>query len=361
MKNSLAGAFVFSLTVSLLAMSSAPLAAQIQTEVPAVVLSAKPITVDHIQIHGTALEGNLEGDAVDRDAFVFLPPSYQKEKHRRYPVVYALHGYSIGAEQWTHEIHVPQTIEGAFAQGAREMIVVLPDSKTIHNGSMYSSSVTTGDFENYIAHDVVAYIDAHYRTIPERSSRGLVGHSMGGYGATRIGMKHSDVFGSLYIMSPCCLAPRPPGPPNPELEKTLEAVKTPEDSAKLPFFARAQIASAAAWSPDPKNPPLYLDLPTKNGAPQLDVLAKWAANAPLDFIDQYIGNLRQYHAIFIDVGDQDGLRADTTRLHEALDKYGIANGFEVYHGTHTSAVADRFQNHVLPFFSKNLCAAKDCR
>ena len=237
MKNSLAGAFVFSLTVSLLAMSSAPLAAQIQTEVPAVVPSAKPITVDHIQIHGTALEGNLEGDAVDRDAFVFLPPSYQKEKHRRYPVVYALHGYSIGAEQWTHEIHVPQTIEGAFAQGAREMIVVLPDSKTIHNGSMYSSSVTTGDFENYIAHDVVAYIDAHYRTIPERSSRGLVGHSMGGYGATRIGMKHSDVFGSLYIMSPCCLAPRPPGPPNPELEKTLEAVKTPEDSAKLPFFA----------------------------------------------------------------------------------------------------------------------------
>ena len=361
MKNSLAGAFVFSLTVSLLAMSSAPLAAQIQTEVPAVVPSAKPITVDHIQIHGTALEGNLEGDAVDRDAFVFLPPSYQKEKHRRYPVVYALHGYSIGAEQWTHEIHVPQTIEGAFAQGAREMIVVLPDSKTIHNGSMYSSSVTTGDFENYIAHDVVAYIDAHYRTIPERSSRGLVGHSMGGYGATRIGMKHSDVFGSLYIMSPCCLAPRPPGPRNPELEKTLEAVKTPEDSAKLTFFARAQIASAAAWSPDPKNPPLYLDLPTKNGAPQLDVLAKWAANAPLDFIDQYIGNLRQYRAISIDVGDQDGLRADTTRLHEALDKYGIANGFEVYHGTHTSAVADRFQNHVLPFFSKNLCAAKDCR
>ena len=361
MKNSLAGAFVFSLTVSLLAMSSAPLAAQIQTEVPAVVPSAKPITVDHIQIHGTALEGNLEGDAVDRDAFVFLPPSYQKEKHRRYPVVYALHGYSISAEQWTHEIHVPQTIEGAFAQGAREMIVVLPDSKTIHNGSMYSSSVTTGDFENYIAHDVVAYIDAHYRTIPERSSRGLVGHSMGGYGATRIGMKHSDVFGSLYIMSPCCLAPRPPGPRNPELEKTLEAVKTPEDSAKLPFFARAQIASAAAWSPDPKNPPLYLDLPTKNGAPQLDVLAKWAANAPLDFIDQYIGNLRQYRAISIDVGDQDGLRADTTRLHEALDKYGIANGFEVYHGTHTSAVADRFQNHVLPFFSKNLCAAKDCR
>src|SRR6185312_16739598 len=165
-------------------------------------------------------------------------------------VVYALHGYSIGAEQWSHEIHVPQTVEGAFALGAHEMIVVLPDSKTAHNGSMYSSSVTTGDFENFIAHDVVAYIDAHYRTLPDRASRGLVGHSMGGYGATRIAMKHPDVFGSVYIMSPCCLSPRAAGSPGGEIEKSLEAVKTPADSASLSFFARAQLASAAAWSPD---------------------------------------------------------------------------------------------------------------
>ena len=319
---------------------------------------AKPVTVEHIKIHGKSLEGNLEGDAVDRDVLVFLPPSYNADKHRRYPVVYAMHGYSIGAEQWSHEIHVPQTIEGAFAQGAKDMIVVLPDSKTVHNGSMYSSSVTTGDFENFIAHDVVAYIDAHYRTIPNRMSRGLVGHSMGGYGASRIGMKHSDVFGSLYIMSPCCLSPR--GAPNPEISKALEAIKNPSESASLPFGARAQLASAAAWSPDPKNPPLYLDLPTKDGVPQPDVIAKWAANAPLAFVDQYIANLRQYHAIAMDVGDQDNLRFDAGKLHDVFDKYGIANTFEIYHGTHTSAVADRFQNHVLPFFSKNLCSTNSC-
>jgi S-formylglutathione hydrolase FrmB len=334
---------------------------QVQTEVPPVIDGAKPVTVERIKVHGKSLEGNLEGDAVDRDVIVFLPPGYQKEKHRRYPVVYALHGYSIGAEQWTHEIHVPQTIEGAFAQGAKEMIVVLPDSKTVHNGSMYSSSVTTGDFENFIAHDLVAYIDAHYRTLPNRMSRGLVGHSMGGYGASRIGMKHPDVFGSLYIMSPCCMSARGAGPANPEAEKALEAVKTPEDSAKLPFFLRAQLASAAAWSPDPKNPPLYLDLPVKDGVPRPDILAKWAANAPLAFVDQYIGNLRQYRAIAMDVGDQDGLRIDTGKLHDILDDYGIANSFEIYHGTHTSAVADRFQNHVMPFFSKNLCFERNCQ
>jgi enterochelin esterase-like enzyme len=340
------------------------LTAQVRTNIPEVVLGAKPDTVEHIKIHGTSLEGNLEGDAVDRDVIVFLPPRYAKEKARHYPVVYALHGYSIGAEQWTGEIRVPQTIEGAFAQGAKEMIVVLPDSKTIYNGSMYSSSMTTGDFENFIAHDVVAYIDAHYRTIPDRNSRGLVGHSMGGYGASRIGMKHSDVFGALYIMSPCCMSPMVGGGPGPadrmkEMaianEKKIAGAKSPADAAALlPGFGAAQLATAAAWAPNPKNPPLYLDLPTKDGVPVPEIQAKMIANSPLAFVDQYIGNLKQYRAIAMDVGDQDGLRIDAGKLHDIFDSYGIANSFEIYSGTHTSAVADRFQNHVMPFFSKNL-------
>ena len=91
------------------------------------------------------------------------------------------------------------------------------------------------------------------------------------------------------------------------------------------------------------------------------MLAKWAANAPLAFMDQYVGSLRQYRAIAIDVGDQDGLRADTAKLHEALDTYGVAHRFEVYPGTHTSRVADRFQNHVLPFFGRSLCFEAGCR
>jgi enterochelin esterase-like enzyme len=335
--------------------------AQVKTEVPPVEPAAKPVAVEHVKVHGASLEGNLEGNSADRDVFVFLPPGYATEQGRRYPVVYALHGYSIGAEQWSKEIHVPQTIEGAFAQGAREMIVVLPDSKTVHNGSMYSSSATTGDFEQFISRDLGAYIDAHYRTLAARASRGLVGHSMGGYGASRIGMKHPDVFGALYIMSPCCLSARRAGPANPESEKALDAVKTPADSAKLPFGLRAQLASAAAWSPNPKKPPLYLDLPSENGTVRQDVIAKWAANAPLAFVDQYIGNLKQYKAIAMDVGDQDGLRAGAGQLHDAMDKYGVPNTFEVYPGTHTSAVAVRFQNFVMPFFSKNLCAASGCK
>ncbi|MEN2789168.1 alpha/beta fold hydrolase [Sphingomonas oligophenolica] len=331
-----------------------PATAQVATSVPDPVMGAKPVTIERIKVHSPAIEGNLEGESADRDVLVVLPPSYAKSPHRRYPVVYALHGYSIGAEQWIREIHVPQTIEGAFANGAKEMIVVLPDSKTIHNGSMYSSSATTGDFETFVSRDLVAYIDAHYRSIADRKSRGLVGHSMGGYGASRIGMKHADVFGALYIMSPCCLSPREPGQFDAKAGAELEGVKSLDEATKLSWGQRAQLATAAAWSPDPLNPPLYLDLPTRNGAVQPDVLAKWAANAPLAFVDQYIGNLRRYRAISIDVGDQDGLRFDAKKLHEVLDTYRIANSFEIYSGTHTSAVATRFQNYVMPFFSQNL-------
>jgi len=357
--------------ITLAVVSGSILAAQVQTIVPEVVSGAKPVTVERIKIHGAALERNLEGEVVDRDAIVFLPPSYQKDVKRRYPVVYALHGYSIGAEQWSHEIHVPQTVEGAFAKGSQEVIVVLPDSKTVYNGSMYSSSPTTGDFENYIARDVVAYMDAHYRTIPSRQSRGLVGHSMGGYGASRIGMKHPEVFGALYIMSPCCMSPMAGGGPGPAdqmkeraiaSEKKVADAKSPADlAAQSPGFAAAQYATAAAWAPNPKNPPLYFDLPTKDGVPVPEIVAKFTANSPLSFVDQYIGNLKQYRAIAMDVGDQDGLRFDATKLHTIFDNYGIANSYEIYSGTHTSAVADRFQNYVLPFFSKNLCFTVDCR
>jgi enterochelin esterase-like enzyme len=333
--------------------ASAAAFCQANTPAPDVVPGARPVRVERIKIHGRSLEGNLEGNAVDRDALVLLPPSYDSAPTRRYPTVYALHGYTIGAEQWSKEIHVPQTIEGAFAKGARELIVVLPDSKTLHLGSMYSNSATTGNFEDYVAHDVVAYMDSHYRTIPDRSSRGLVGHSMGGYGAARIGMKHSEVFGSLYIMSPCCLSPRDAAVPfNGSGYEALAAVKTAADLEKLPFGLRAQLAVGAAWSPNPKNPPLYMDLPV--GENEKMVLAKWAANAPLAFIDQYIGNLREYRAIAMDVGDQDELRVDTGKLHALLESYGIANRFEIYSGTHTSAVAFRFQNYVIPFFSENL-------
>ena len=138
------------------------------------------------------------------------------------------------------------------------MIVVMPNAYSKYGGSMYSSSVTTGDWEMYIAEDLVAYMDSHYRTIPERGSRGLAGHSMGGYGAVRIGMKRPDVFSSLYIMSACCLInnpfPAPPANSNQNIQKALAGALQidrrvvgcvfPQSEESTALFRRADEATA---------------------------------------------------------------------------------------------------------------------
>jgi S-formylglutathione hydrolase FrmB len=221
---------------------------------------------------------------------------------------------------------------------------------------MYSSSVTTGDWETYVARDLVAYIDSHYRTIASRRSRGLAGHSMGGYGALRIGMKRPDVFSSLYLMSSCCLNASltfDPGRMAPsEAIKTREAAE--EAGRGRGFGPSVNLAEGAAWSPNPNNPPLYLDLPVKDGKLQPDVVAKWAANAPLAMLDQYITNLKMYDAIAIEIGAKDSLFAANKQLDEAMTAFGVAHGYEEYDGDHTNRVFERVEQNLLPFFSKHL-------
>ena len=310
--------------------------------------------VQRIQVHGKGLEGNLEGDSPDRSVAVYLPPSYKSSGTRRYPVVYLLHGFTDSVDQWwgvkPHFINVPVLVDQALNAGVKEMIIVMPDAFTRYQGSMYSNSVTTGDWEDYIARELVAYIDAHYRTLADRTGRGLAGHSMGGYGALRIGMKYPEVFSSLYLMSPCCLAAGG-GRPNTK----AEAIHDPADVAKADFFTKAVFASAAAWSPNPRNPPLFLDLPFKNGAMQPQILAKWAANAPLAMIDQFIPNLREYKAIGMDAGTKDQPIAGTVEtLDGVLNDYAIGHAYETYDGNHINRVAERLERRVLPFFAANL-------
>ena len=164
--------------------------------------------VEKISVHGASLEGNLEGNSADRTVYVLLPPSYDSAKARRYPVVYFLHGYQTKAEQIMGWGPMEQRYEAAMKATGREWIVVVPDSFTKQSGSMYSDSVTVGNFETFTTRDLVAYVDGHYRTIAKRESRGLAGHSMGGYGTLRLGMKHPEIYSALYAMDPCCLRPR---------------------------------------------------------------------------------------------------------------------------------------------------------
>jgi S-formylglutathione hydrolase len=314
-------------------------------------------TVEKITVHGRALEGNLEGDSADRDVMVYLPPSYKTEPNRRFPVVYLLHGFTDDTDHWwgvvPHFVSVPKSMDKALASGAtKEMILVMPNAFTRYFGSMYSSSVTTGDWETFVARELVAYIDGHYRTMATVASRGLAGHSMGGYGTIRIGMKHPDVFSSIYAMSACCLAPTLGF--DTERGRKAEAVKSPDEVKGLDFMMKATFASAAAWSPNPKNPPLYLDVPTKDGTPRPEVLARWIANAPLTMLDQYILNLRALKALAFDVGTKDFLLNDSKSLAASLAAYDVPHTYESYDGDHINGVANRLETKVFAFFSKQL-------
>lgn len=316
-------------------------------------------TLERITVRGTALEGNLAGDDPDRPVSVYLPPSYETSPDRRYPVIYVLHGFTDSDLAWfgwrDHFVNVPAAMERALDDGtAHEAILVMPNAFTAYEGSMYSNSVTTGDWETYVAEELVAYIDENYRTIPERASRGLTGHSMGGYGTVRIGMKRSDVFSSIYAMSPCCLEPNlEPGGPNME---QLEGIETVEEVQEADFLTKAMFASAAAWSPNPHDPPLFVDLPTENGEVRPDVVARWVANAPLAMLHQYVPALRSFTAIGLDAGAQDGSITEATReLSQLLTWYEIEHAAEIYDpGNHISHVDERVEQHVLPFFSEHL-------
>jgi enterochelin esterase-like enzyme len=325
---------------------------------------ARPIArtgkIERVTVHGKALEGNLEADSPDRDATVYLPPSYLADQARRFPVVYLLHGYGGRDDTFTARLASLQESGDrlAAAPGFSEAIVVTPDAFTLHKGSMYSNSATTGDWERFIAEGLVAYIDGHYRTLASRTSRGLAGHSMGGYGALRIGMKRPDVFMSLYIMSACCLGAN--RDPRPDAMASAEAIKTREQAeaaARAPGFGPSvSLASAAAWSPNPSNPPLYLDLPVRDGTVRPDIVAKWVANAPLEMLEQYASNLRKYYAVAIDIGTSDTLLASSRQLHDALTRLLVPHAFEEYDGDHTNKVRERIERNVLPFFSKSLVA-----
>jgi enterochelin esterase-like enzyme len=339
------------LTISLLLLASIPGRGQ-----------DKPTkgTIERVKVFGKGLEGNLSKDSPDRDVSVYLPPSYKKDSKRRYPVIYFLHGFTdsdakfYGLEK--HWMNLPDVVNDAYSKGKlQEMIIVTPNAHTRFFGSMYSNSVTTGNWEEYVAKELVSYVDAHYRTIAKASSRGLAGHSMGGYGTMRIGAKYPEVFSTLYLLSPCCLGPGNGIEKNTELQSRLESVKTQDDLEKADFFTKAMFASAAAWSPNPVKPPFFVDLPVEGGVVNPLVLSKWTANQPLVSIDQSIYNIRKLNALAFDAGSQDkGIAESIKELDKILNSYGVKHIYEEYEGDHINKVAERIGTKMLNFFSENL-------
>nr|WP_319997180.1 alpha/beta hydrolase-fold protein [uncultured Draconibacterium sp.] len=306
----------------------------------------------------TIYSQNLEndfGENPNRAVSVYLPPNYENSS-QRYPVIYFLHGF-MGDNKMVDMMSA--LLDYAIADNKiKPFIMVIPDEKTTYQGSFYSNSGVFGDWEDFTAFDLVKYMDENYRTIPKKESRGITGHSMGGYGALKIAMHHPDIFSTVYAISPGALTIVAEYGPNSNTFRELSEINTIE-GLKKSYFGGVMMAFGRSWSPNPDNPPFYCDFPFVYNGDELiinkEVLQKWYDNMPVHMIDDNLENLQQLKAIKLDwgrnAGDRFTLQCDM--FSERLENVGITHFAEEYIGTHVSGIytkAGRIPQQVLPFF-----------
>jgi S-formylglutathione hydrolase len=310
-----------------------------------------------------ALRANLIGDPHWREATVYLPPGYSRNRSKRYPVIYLLHGFAADHRVFIRgpysNMNVRISMDSLLEKGTiREMIVVTPNARNFFDGSFYMNSPVTGNWEDFVVRDLVGHVDRKYRTIRSRNGRGIAGHSMGGYGAIRIAMRNPDIFSAVYGLSPCCLAEMN-RPERMTGWKAAARISRREDYAKAGFNANLVYALAAAYTPNTGKPPLFADLPYRLERDSVvalpEVLARWD-QGPLKMARTHIPQLRRLHIGF-DAGKSDALTdipANVRALDSLLTSHGIAHMAELYDGNHGNRVRSRLELLVFPFFSRVL-------
>lgn len=316
-------------------------------------------------VPSAALGKNLLGDPAESRVVVYLPPGYDAAGARRYPTLYLLHGYLGNERLFTRAYQLETMLDGLVRRGAaREMIVVLPSGRNAYFGSFYANSPVTGGWEDFVSGELVAWVDAQYRTLARAESRGVAGHSMGGYGALMLAMKHPDVFTAVYALSPCCMGLEGDlGPDNPAWPRAMKLRSRDELQARPrsleEFFPTAFIAIAAALSPNAGKAPLHVDLPfvEQNGrvVPNGDAYDKWRSQMPLHVVEQYRSNLGKLRGIYFDYGALEEfthIQSATRAFSQELASRTIAHTFEVYAGgDHSNKLGERLETRVFRFFS----------
>ena len=273
----------------------------------------------------------LLGDSPDRIVRIYLPSGYNDNPNQRYPVIYLLHGYTGTSISWELLGSIQRNTDALIEQGTiRPMIVVMPDALNKY--------------------------------------RGIAGHSMGGFGAFRLAMLYPETYSAVYDLSACCLGfveRQADGTiDDAAWRATLQFASTDFTNANL--TTQSHIAASAVMSPNPENPPFYVDFPFElvEGEVQIieSVWNRWAAQMPFHMLPQYVDNLRQFRGIRFDVGRSDRFAhiiADSRALSAALDQAGIDHVFEEYDGNHLNRIGQRIETTAWPFFSTTLNFEKE--
>lgn len=317
-------------------------------------------------VHSRAVADNKYGDSPDREVLVYLPPSYDSTPAKRFPVVYLLHGFGASDRSWVQGFRgfsIGPAMDTLVTTGAvREMIIVMPSARTRLGGSFYVNSESTGDWEDFITRELVAYIDGKYRTLARPSSRGLAGHSMGGYGTFEIGFHQAgDVFDALYAMSACCTKfSRQLTPDDVATWETLYHLTSLNEVRSLSFYPEVLLALSAAFSPNVNRGPLFADFPFEFKHERWDgipgILEEWAEHSPYDMVIDSASRIRRLHGLAFDIGTHDDLVQPSliAGMDSILTRYRVPHTYETYDGDHVSGIGARMTTRVLPFFSRTL-------
>lgn len=321
-----------------------------------------------LRVPSAALAGNLLGDSATRNVIVYVPPDYATSGTKRYRTLYLLHGFGAkrdGQNSWIRGyrgFHLGHTKDSLYTAGAvRDLIVIAPDGTNFWSGSFYRDSPVAGGWETFITRELVGTIDATFRTIADRNSRGLAGHSMGGYGTLSIIAKHPDIYGAAYAMSPCCVAPSSEAGALADVWKFIATAPSRQAVADAGFYQQVFASLATVYAPNPSKPPLYFDAPfvLQNGTlvPDARVIDRWQAASPLRLLDSLSASLRTLRGLAFDAGRADGFRdipVMVPRLDTLLMRKGVPHHAELYDGDHSNRIGTRMPTIVLPFFEKAL-------
>ena len=307
---------------------------------------------------------NKIGVSAVRKLVVYLPAGYDSSS-MRYPVIYYLPNpmgnYRVDFDQH----HAQELFDRAIATGVTaRFILVMPDMTSPLGSSWYLNSAVTGNWEDFMVQELVPYVDANFRTLATRDSRGIAGDFMGGYGAIRFGMTHPEVFGSVYALHPVgtgsgvlTMYSRP----NWDL---LENAKSLDD-VKKDGLSTIFTAIYEAHLPDPEKPPLYIDLQAHRAGNELVIDAKQTERLRESFfleamIPRYAENLKTLRGLRFDWArsdaNQDHVYSNQAFTHK-LNEFGIKHEAEEYNGVWGSGnwgVDGRVYTEVLPFFQRTL-------
>jgi enterochelin esterase family protein len=286
---------------------------------------------------------------------VYLPPGYDDNPAQRYPVIWVLAGHGgsgplmLAPTAWGESF--PERIDRLIRTGAMEpVIAVLPDCFTIFGGAQYINSSALGQYEDYLNDELIPYVDATYRTLPERQHRAITGKSSGGYGAMVQAMRHPELWGAMASHSGDIYFEFGYLPDMAKLHANLmrfgglegfiAAIPTYKPKDHMPFFSvLGMLCYGAAFAPNPAAHRGF-DMPVddETGALREDVWARWLEWDPVRMIDQpeNVAAWRQLSYIYLDCGlwDELNFQIGTRILSKKLASLGIAHDFELFNDGH---------------------------